>query len=254
MRFSAARRLWKSRETPLGSPGHAHSAGSRPWRGHGRVAAHESLVSPGANPNRPRSHVRTRPCGERIFCIFVFFAHCPTFVLAVSAPLYDGAYQDQGAAYLFSCSNGGECTYQGLLVASDAAANNFFGISVAVSGDMVVVGANWESAPDYIQTGQVYLFRCDYATAPWTCTEMLKFRSPTLSDYLFFGMSIAAAASSSIVAVASSTNTFVYQCETATQPWSCALRVTIFGYSNAVQLVGATLATGDGSYNRLGRV
>jgi hypothetical protein len=57
-----------------------------------------------------------------------------------------GAYKDNhagtgsGSAYIFTLS-GGVWTQQSKLTASDAAANEHFGVSVAISGDTVVVGA-----------------------------------------------------------------------------------------------------------------
>ena len=51
-----------------------------------------------------------------------------------------GAGADAGSAYVFVRS-GGTWTQQEKLTASDAAAGDQFGVSVAVSGDTAVVGA-----------------------------------------------------------------------------------------------------------------
>lgn len=58
-----------------------------------------------------------------------------------------GANINRGAAYIFQKNNGGPDNW-GLvkkLLASDGAANDYLGISVAVSGDTVVTGAYGDS-------------------------------------------------------------------------------------------------------------
>ena len=66
-----------------------------------------------------------------------------------------GAYQrdvdtkaNAGAAYVFTKDSEGAWSQAAMLTASDGAANDEFGISVAVHGDTVVVGAHLENAND----------------------------------------------------------------------------------------------------------
>ena len=57
-----------------------------------------------------------------------------------------GAYAENsiaGAAYVFTRS-GTTWSQQAKLVASDAAANDYFGVSVEIDGDTIVAGANYE--------------------------------------------------------------------------------------------------------------
>jgi CubicO group peptidase (beta-lactamase class C family) len=73
-----------------------------------------------------------------------------------------------GSAYLF---NGDDGTQLLKLVASDAAASDFFGYSVAVSGDgsSVVVGA-YKNDDGGLNSGSAYLFNGDVAhsfTSSW---------------------------------------------------------------------------------------
>ena len=60
-----------------------------------------------------------------------------------------GANMDQGSAYVFVKPGGGWAsgTQSAKLTASDGAGNNWFGWSVAVSGDTVVAGATLTPAP-----------------------------------------------------------------------------------------------------------
>ena len=58
----------------------------------------------------------------------------------------DDVMRASGAAYVFVRGDDGRWSQQGYLKASNTAPDSQFGISVAVDGDTVVVGANWESS------------------------------------------------------------------------------------------------------------
>ncbi|MCI0391248.1 MAG: FG-GAP repeat protein [Acidobacteria bacterium] len=64
---------------------------------------------------------------------------------------------DQGSAYVFVRS-GGVWSEQQKLEASDAAAGDLFGISVAISGETVVVGARLADGPAGPDQGSAYVF------------------------------------------------------------------------------------------------
>jgi hypothetical protein len=63
----------------------------------------------------------------------------------------------QGSAYVFVRS-GTTWTQQARLTASDGAAEDFFGFSVAISGDTAVVGANWDDIGSNNHQGSAYVF------------------------------------------------------------------------------------------------
>ncbi len=74
-----------------------------------------------------------------------------------------GAWEDDndngsesGSAYVYMRS-GTTWSQQAKLLSSDGAASDNFGISVAISGDIVVVGA-WTSDVDAVETGSAYVF------------------------------------------------------------------------------------------------
>jgi hypothetical protein len=77
----------------------------------------------------------------------------------VGAPGEDGSGANSGAAYLFLQSQGGLDGWGQIkkLVASDAAAGDVFGVSVAVSGDYALVGADGEDGTGS-ERGAAYLF------------------------------------------------------------------------------------------------
>jgi hypothetical protein len=83
-------------------------------------------------------------------------------ILVAGVPRKDGS---AGAAYVYVRSGGGWIEEQ-KLVASDAAANAFFGFSVAISGETIVVGA--------YNAGQAYVFVRD---TPTTWMEQAKLSS-----------------------------------------------------------------------------
>jgi FG-GAP repeat len=68
-----------------------------------------------------------------------------------------GSNADQGSAYIFIRS-GTAWSQQAKLTASDGAAGNRFGFSVAISGDYVVVGAGNATVGENVMQGSAYTF------------------------------------------------------------------------------------------------
>ncbi len=78
--------------------------------------------------------------------------------VVVGAPFASGAAgSNQGSAYVF-VRNGGVWSQQQELIASDAAAGDQFGHSVAISGETVVVGARNHAGAAGLQQGSAYVF------------------------------------------------------------------------------------------------
>ena len=78
--------------------------------------------------------------------------------VVVGAWLDDGAAGvDQGSAYVFVRS-GGVWSQQQKLEASDAGAGDGFGLSVAISGDTVVISAVFDDGPAGADQGSAYVF------------------------------------------------------------------------------------------------
>ena len=78
----------------------------------------------------------------------------------------DDAGLDSGSAYIFK-RDGTAWTEQAKITASDGAADDYFGYSVAISGDYAVAGAHWDddagtnSGSAYIYDIPIGIFSCD---------------------------------------------------------------------------------------------
>lgn len=109
---------------------------------------------------------------------------------AIVSAVYDhtGGYYS-GAAYLFDVNTGDEIAK---LVASDAAADDQFGNSVGISGDVAIVGAYRNSDAGY-QSGSAYLFDAT------TGVEIAKLTASDAAERDYFGHSVAISGDTAIV-------------------------------------------------------
>jgi hypothetical protein len=107
-----------------------------------------------------------------------------------------GAYKndepdDSGSAYVFTKVDGGEWSNpptQEKLTASDAASDDRFGISVAISGDTIVVGAYYDDdVPD--NSGSAYIFTKD--AGEWSNSTQQKLTASDAADGDNFGKYVA---------------------------------------------------------------
>ena len=96
----------------------------------------------------------------------------------VGARFDDDDGSNSGSAYIFTRS-GSSWTQQAKLTASDAAAGDEFGYSVAISGDTALVGALWDDAPD-LDSGSAYIFT--RSGSSWTQQAKLTASDATFID------------------------------------------------------------------------
>lgn len=105
----------------------------------------------------------------------------------VGAPRNDiGANADQGAAYIF-VKSGGIWTQQDKLKAATGAAGDFFGGSVAISGDTAIVGAYFNDVGGNANQGSVYIYT--RSAGVWTQQDKLTPGDGEADD--LFGFSVA---------------------------------------------------------------
>ncbi len=110
-----------------------------------------------------------------------------------------------GSAYLFAKDQGGTDTWGQVkkIVASDRAANDYFGRSVSISGNYVIVGAYQEDedatgGSPYVNAGSAYLFAKDQGgTNNWGQIQKIVPTDRAAGDY--FGATVSISGSNAIV-------------------------------------------------------
>ncbi len=100
----------------------------------------------------------------------------------------------QGAAYVF-VQSGSTWTQQQELVASDGAASDQFGVSVSVSGNTAVIGANRKTVGSNTAQGAAYVF----VPSGSTWTQQQEFVPSDGAAYDEFGLSVSVSGSTAVV-------------------------------------------------------
>jgi len=109
--------------------------------------------------------------------------------VVVSAEGEDDGGSQSGAAFIY-VRNGITWTEQQKLLPSDNRTNTYFGHSVAISGDTVVIGKYLDSAIAF-QAGSAYVFVRNPITGVWTEQQKLVAADALTSNGGHFGSSIA---------------------------------------------------------------
>ncbi|MBP46992.1 MAG: hypothetical protein CMH53_03555, partial [Myxococcales bacterium] len=115
--------------------------------------------------------------------------------IVVGARLDDDKGSSSGSAYVYERQANGTWTQAAKLRAKDGAANDFFGYSVAISGDRLVVGANGDDDKG-IGSGSAYVYELQ-AKGAWTQTAKLLAKDGAASDV--FGQAVAISGSRVVV-------------------------------------------------------
>ncbi|NQT96128.1 MAG: choice-of-anchor D domain-containing protein [Candidatus Marinimicrobia bacterium] len=111
-----------------------------------------------------------------------------------------GANSNQGSAYLFEKPGGGwsNMTETAKLTTSDGAADDQFGVSVAISGDYALVGS-WQDDDSGNESGSAYLF--EKPVGGWSnMTETAKLTASDGASGAYFGVSTSVFGDYAIVA------------------------------------------------------
>ncbi len=131
-------------------------------------------------------------------------------VIVAGAVYKDGVGYNSGAAYVFQRGQGGSNHWGQvkILLAPDAAAGDNFGRSVAVSGDVIAVGAHFEDGgvgDPYAHAGAVHLFQRDEGGMNnWGQVKILHASDPQANAV--FGVSVALARDVLVVGASSKNN------------------------------------------------
>lgn len=114
----------------------------------------------------------------------------------VGADLDDDAGENSGSAYVFREVDG-EWRQIAKLTAKGAAAYDYFGVSVSVSGDTAVVGAYLDDLGHHLDRGSAYVFQ--QAGGAWQQVSRLTASNGAFEDY--FGVSVAISGGTAVVGV-----------------------------------------------------
>jgi len=135
----------------------------------------------------------------------------------------DDKGQDSGSVYVFH-RTGTSWAQEAKLTASDGGAGDYFGSSVSISGDYVVVGARQED-DNGSASGSAYVFRRDGATATWTQQAKLVAADGASGDW--FGHSVSVRGDMLVVGAvydgdsgSSSGSAYVFHLDGATSTWT----------------------------------
>ena len=104
--------------------------------------------------------------------------------LVAGAPMNDGVGRNSGAAYVFR-RQGTEWVEQAKLLSHEETRGDYFGVSVAIDEDTVLVGSHRTNEP-LADGGSVYVFERNGET--WNQTA--KLTAPDASNFAYFGFSI----------------------------------------------------------------
>ncbi len=100
-----------------------------------------------------------------------------------------GGTSNAGAAYVFTRASNGTWTEEAKLTASDKFASDNFGISVSLSGDRALVGANTSNSGPDADTGSAYVFtRASNGT--WTQEAKLMANDKAADDNFGYSVSL----------------------------------------------------------------
>ena len=132
-----------------------------------------------------------------------------------------GAYQDDdggpesGSAYVFTRS-GSSWSQQDKLTANDAAADEYFGVSVGMSGDSVIIGAHQDDDGG-TKSGSAYVFT--RSGTSWSQQDKLTAGDAAVGD--FFGTSVAISGDSAVIgATGNDSNGSAYVFTRSGSSWS----------------------------------
>jgi hypothetical protein len=123
--------------------------------------------------------------------------------IVVGAPLHQvGAEPQQGSAYVFERNQGGAGQWGEIkkLSASDGVKDDFFGDSVGIAGDTIVVGADFDDVGAKKDQGSAYVFERNQGGAgQWG--EIKKLSSSDGAEFDYFGTSVAISLDTIVVGV-----------------------------------------------------
>ncbi|MCH7849873.1 MAG: hypothetical protein IIB53_16115 [Planctomycetes bacterium] len=121
--------------------------------------------------------------------IFGFAVAVTGNVIVLGAPGADAPEFESGAAYVFRYDPlAAQWAHETTLTASDGDMGDIFGFSVAIDGDVILIGARDDENDGLFHSGSAYVFRYDPDTSGWV--EEAKLTDPNAKEDDLFGVSV----------------------------------------------------------------
>jgi hypothetical protein len=129
-----------------------------------------------------------------------------------------------GSAYIFRRTGTNAWDAGQKILASDDEGGDFFGVSVGISGDYAIVGADSDDDPNINSTnsGSAYIFRRT-GTNSWDAGT--KITSPNATSYYYFGQSVAISGDYAIVGSGQGNAARIFR-RTGTNSWDAGTNIT----------------------------
>ena len=126
--------------------------------------------------------------------------------IIVGSASEDTGGSNAGSAYLFKYYSDTNITQIAKLMANDTEADDHFGSSVAIDGDMIVIGADGEDSTGS-NVGSAYIFKRNSDT---NITQVAQLRASNATDYSYFGYSVAIDGNNIVVGAYSADSSSAY--------------------------------------------
>ncbi len=153
----------------------------------------------------------------------------------IGAPAFDVDVNDPGAAYIFEF-NGSNWEYEAKITASDGLDDDYFGGSVSVYGDYVLVGGTGSDTFGD-RSGAAYVFKKDKGV--WIEVKRLVFPNAQEDDYI--GLDLAINDDWAVIGQSDAVHFFA-----AASDWEHVQSITGFGrFGSALDLDGETVLVGS---------
>lgn len=178
--------------------------------------------------------------------------------IVAGAPFDDDLGTDSGSAFVF-VRNAGVWTQAAKLLASDGAADDLFGNSVAISGDTILIAASQDDTGTVVNHGSAYVFVRD-VNGQWL--QQTKFVASDAAGHDYFGVSVALDGDTAAIGAPWDGDTSinlgsVYLFNRSTGVWSAGQKLLGdgggFEAGRAVALCGDRLAMSQSSSQGSGR-
>jgi len=199
----------------------------------------QGVVLIGRGPTSPAPFLERRiDVGQGLTDALTSVAAADGNTVMIGAPLEDiGTQNARGAVYVYHRGTDGLLRFSSRLVAPDGFPENYFGASIALDGDIALIGASGRTLAGFESAGAVYVFR--RSGSVWALEAQLL--PPVPSREGFFGSSVALSGSTALIGQRSVSSSFFERATNGT--WSRTQTIAHRGFP--VQLSGDLAVLGD---------